>query len=366
MKVSRIIYPVGQGGMHFEHFSDGTNEFCILYDCGGSTKSTIEKRIDHLLHSVRGNHINAVFISHFHNDHINGLQYLLSNAKVDYLIIPQLTKAQMAEAILYNSIHRSDRSVNDFLLQLFKTDNSLGDTIIVRVPPTDSQHLTINDSITRLEPKAKIGNPIVLSPDFTTEWLFIPYNPIVPETEFVDELKKILGVAELHLDDLPIILRTDEAKLDEIKRLYEKEFIRKHNSYSMALYSGNNNGTVSRCYTPTPYLYHPSILDMCIPFWSANAVYTGDMESASVQGMISYYGDLWKTIGSVQVPHHGSSDNFSDLLYHYPVRGIISVGNNNSFHHPGISTLIGMEHNYCQPVLVTEDLSTMRTYCYDV
>lgn len=363
MKVTRIIYPVGQGGMHYEHFSDGTNEFCILYDCGGSTKSIIEKRIDHLLHSVKDSHINAVFISHFHKDHINGLQYLLDNAKVDYLIIPQLTDEQMAEAILYNSFQRSGRSVNDFLAQLFKADNNLKDTIIIEIPKANGRPLTINDSITRLDPHVKIGSPIVFSPDFTIEWLFIPYNPIVPDTGFFGELKKILGVTDLHLEDLPKLLKANRAKLGEIKALYDKRFNEKHNPYSMALYSGNKDGFVSRCYTYTPCLYYPS---MHKPFWSANAVYTGDMEAASVQGMITYYGTLWKTIGSIQVPHHGSFDNFTDLLYHFPVRGFISVGNNNSYHHPGISTLTGMERNYCQPVLVTEELSTMRTYCYEV
>lgn len=365
MKVSRIIYPVGQGGMHYEHFSDGTNEFCILYDCGGSTKSIIEKRIDHLLHSVTGSHINAVFISHFHNDHINGLQYLLSKAKVDYLIIPQLTEEQMAEAILYNSIHRSSRSANGFLVSLFAAENNLEDTIIIRIPPTDDP-LYINDSITQLGQSSTIKSKKVFSPYFTTDWLFIPYYPIVPKIGFIGELKKILGVTDLHLTDLPKLLKANSAKLGEIKILYEKEFKRKHNSYSMALYSGNKNGAVSSCYTPTPYLFNPSIFDLSIPFWSANAVYTGDMEAASVQGMATYYGALWKTIGSIQVPHHGSFENYTDLLYHFPIRGFISVGNNNSFHHPGISTLTGMERNYCQPVLVTEELSTMRTYCYDV
>lgn len=365
MKVSRIIYPVGQGGMHYEHFSDGTNEFCILYDCGGSTKSIIEKRIDHLLHSVTGGHINAVFISHFHNDHINGLQYLLSKAKVDYLIIPQLTEELMAEAILYNSIHRSSHSANGFLVSLFAAENNLEDTIIIRIPPTDDP-LYINDSITQLGQSSTIKSKKVFSPYFTTDWLFIPYNPIVPKIGFIGELKKILGVTDLNLTDLPRLLKANSAKLGEIKRLYEKKFNGKHNSYSMALYSGNKNGAVSRCYTPTPYLYHRSILDYSMPFRSANAAYTGDMEAASVQGMATYYGTLWETIGSIQVPHHGSFDNYTDLLYHFPVRGFISVGNNNSFHHPGISTLTGMERNYCQPVLVTEELSTVRTYCYEV
>lgn len=368
MKVSRIVYPVGQGGMHYEHFSDGTNEFCILYDCGGSTKSIIEKRLDHLLHSVKvkDNHINVVFISHFHDDHINGLQYLLSKAKVDYLIIPQLTDEQMAEAILYNSFHRSGRSINGFLGQLFAAGNNLENTIIVRIPQTDRSPIAINDAIVQFGQPFTIKGNIVFSPDFTTDWLFIPYNPMVPDIGFVAKLEAILGVANLNMADLPKLLTANSAKLGVIKGLYEKEFNGKHNSYSMALYSGNRDGASSRCYTPTPYLCHPSILELCRPFCSANAVYTGDMDAASVKGMITYYDKLWETVGSIQVPHHGSFGNFTDILYHFPVRGFISVGNNNTYHHPSISTLIGMEQNYCQPVLVTEELSTMRTYCYEV
>lgn len=366
MKVTRIIYPVGQGGMHFEHFSDGTNEFSILYDCGGSPGNVLKKRIEHLIHSVKDCHINVVFISHFHNDHINGLQYLLDNAKVDYLIIPQLTEDQKAEAILYNSFQRSGHSANDFLAQLFKADNNLKGTKIIEIPKAEDRSLAINDSITRLEPNAKIGSQTVFPLDFSTEWLFIPYNPKVLGVGIIDDLKNILGVTELHSYDLPKLLKTNRTKLAEIKQLYAQKFNGKHNSYSMALYSGNRSGATTRCFNPIPYIYHPSVLDVLIPFTSANAVYTGDMEAASVQGMIRYYGDLWQTIGSIQVPHHGSFDNFTDLLYHFPVRGFISVGNNNSFHHPSVSTLTGMERNYCQPVLVTEGLSTMRTYCYEV
>ena len=91
MEVTRIIHPVGQGGFYTETLSNGNQEATFVYDCGGfdKEKKKMTDYLDSFLHSENAiknpgdsgkKKIEAVFISHFHADHINGLQYLLDKA----------------------------------------------------------------------------------------------------------------------------------------------------------------------------------------------------------------------------------------------------------------------------------------------
>ena len=74
----RTFHPIGQGAFYTEEF----NNFTAVYDCGSETDLPL------LHHEIRETfsahqHINALFISHFDNDHINGLEYLLNYCRVE-------------------------------------------------------------------------------------------------------------------------------------------------------------------------------------------------------------------------------------------------------------------------------------------
>ena len=63
----RSFLPVGQGAFYTEQFDCGVN---VVYDCGSSTsRSAIEKQIACTFESREK--IQAVFISHLHEDHIH-------------------------------------------------------------------------------------------------------------------------------------------------------------------------------------------------------------------------------------------------------------------------------------------------------
>lgn len=73
----RVIFPIGHGGMAFEQVEN----YSILYDCGSSSSpARIEMYID-MLKNQGIQHIDYLFISHFDQDHVNGLNALL-NSKI--------------------------------------------------------------------------------------------------------------------------------------------------------------------------------------------------------------------------------------------------------------------------------------------
>ena len=87
MIMLRSFLPVGQGSFCLEQFKNGENKINIVYDCGTSTKSfDINKEIR--ANFDKGEDILIVFISHLHEDHVNGLEYLLNYCNVKNIIFP--------------------------------------------------------------------------------------------------------------------------------------------------------------------------------------------------------------------------------------------------------------------------------------
>ena len=87
VQVQRIFYPVGHGAFYVETFHDCKGKFfTFVYDCGSSNKNLIKKCIEDAVNKGDFIKINALFISHFDEDHVNGLEYLQtymdSNTKV--------------------------------------------------------------------------------------------------------------------------------------------------------------------------------------------------------------------------------------------------------------------------------------------
>ena len=87
----RFIFPVGQGGFAGENIGN----FTVVFDCGSvSSTSMVESCIDRVCRDV--NQVDLLFVSHFDNDHVNGIHYLLSYVKVKKAVvswIPQELKA---------------------------------------------------------------------------------------------------------------------------------------------------------------------------------------------------------------------------------------------------------------------------------
>lgn len=86
----RSFLPVGQGAFYCERFRDLLEDKSInmVYDCGSSNgKVVIEREIAKSFR--KGETIHALFISHFHDDHINGIPFLMKHCNVENIYICQ-------------------------------------------------------------------------------------------------------------------------------------------------------------------------------------------------------------------------------------------------------------------------------------
>lgn len=383
MELTRIIHPVGQGGFYSETLKYGSDEINVIYDCGGNDKTAMTYYLDNY-YPNKTRAIDAVFISHLHDDHINGLEHLLKNYNVKYLFLPQMTSDEQLEVLLFNSIvNGSGVNANYlFLLDLMNNDDSLRqrETKIIRVQRNTGEgeglNMEIDDNNSYEISGYQINNNVIKSGSkihFNKKWFYIPYNPplkIRKNIGFFDFFKRELNLVNFELEELPNVIYN--VGIDTCKKVYEKYFDKNHNAYSMVLFSGTVRFR--------PYLH---CCDECIWFHrkiicphhrlmykkngfcgSPNCLYTGDFDIEKFDRMQSFYKPFWETIGSIQVPHHGSRNNYSPELYEYAHRGFISVGERNKYHHPNVDTLIGIQGMDCNPVIVTESLSTMKMYHY--
>lgn len=393
MELTRVIHPIGQGGFYTETFKDdvGKEVFNVVYDCGSETgkpyeiNSYLEKYYpDFTKHPKK--QINAVFISHLHNDHINGLECLLGNTNVKYLFLPQLTEEIILESLLYNAYLNkgSWNSTNNLILDLygFGNDENLKnkETRIIKIKIDSENNDNSESEVTDFDSlKQESYNSGTVFMYGRCRWLYIPINsqPNIPKKNnvcFYDFFKQEVN-------------NGTDFSLTEIKGIFERNkqtcidaytnYFSGHNSYSMTLFSGTDE-------------YEPHIFDMCRKrdkcrcchhckdfafhnHFPANFLYTGDFEPNKTNLQVlkdtllnkkKGFPYLWDTVSGIQVPHHGSRNNFNCELYDYPCVGYISAGSRNRHKHPNVDTLVNIQKERCWPIVVSEDPSSMQVEVY--
>ena len=388
MELTRVIHPIGQGGFYTETFKDNDEEvFNVVYDCGSETgkpyeiNSYLEKYYpDSTKHPKK--EIDAIFVSHLHNDHINGLDWLLKNTNVKYLFLPQLTEEIILESLLYNAYLNkgSWNSTNDLILYLYASGNDtnrIGETRIIKIDSENNDNSETNViDFANLKQGGLYNSGTVFR---YGRWLYIPINsqPNIPKKNnvcFYDFFKQEVN-------------NGTDFSLTEIKGIFERNkqtcidaytnYFSGHNSYSMTLFSGTDE-------------YEPHIFDMCRKrdkcrcchhckdfafhnHFPANFLYTGDFEPNKTNLQVlkdtllnkkTGFPYLWDTVSGIQVPHHGSRNNFNCELYDYPCVGYISAGSRNRHKHPNVDTLVNIQKERCWPIVVSEDPSSMQVEVY--
>lgn len=368
MDVIRTIHPVGQGGFYTETFIEGNDKHTVVYDCGGSSQAAMEKYLKKYLHNNDAGgkmKIDAVFISHLHADHVNGLGYLLKNADVKYLILPQLTEAMKLEALVFNRVYsKSGKQINSLVMDLYGENDHYGTTKIIKVDFAASEErfsFEQEGDEVDLSEEVKV-NSVKSKTIFRSKarpfWVYLPYNPPANRKQkykdFIQAIQLFVGSS---IEDASRLINTH---IEACKAIYEKCFGTDHNGYSMTLFSGFDRKS-NYCRVVFPCREFGD----CWRYHKPDCLYTGDFEPDSfISDLKCYYDTLWRRIGSIQVPHHGSRLNYHPDLYDVQRLAFLSVGEKNSHDHPSIDTLINIRSQGCVPIVVTDMMSSIRLFPY--
>ena len=86
IELSFTFHNVGQGLFYLGSIGN----FKLIYNVRTQNETLVNLAIERQLHSWKGKKINLLIISHLHEDHANGVPYLLENVDVDSVILPYL------------------------------------------------------------------------------------------------------------------------------------------------------------------------------------------------------------------------------------------------------------------------------------
>ena len=112
-----VQYPVGQGGFFCGTLNrgSGTKDFRWVYDCGSdrSCKDELEREINKIPSQYK---IDTLYISHFDEDHVSGVEHLVNRCGVKKFVIPHLNQYEKVHTLLHYFETTEARS--DFIREL--------------------------------------------------------------------------------------------------------------------------------------------------------------------------------------------------------------------------------------------------------
>ena len=401
----RTFYPVGQGAFYSETHKLGDRTFTMVYDCGSSTlkKNEMVKIIENAFEE--NSIIDVLFISHFHADHVNGIELLAKRCKIKLVILPLITNEEM---VLVNAINLSVYGFDSTrifekpeiffgkgasFIGILQTDEEVpGKSEHVslsefnekgreRSEETDSRRegedikvATLDEKITERKPSGTrfyISNAVVqvgvTNEDLTDCWCFIPFNYRADERteKFEDALLKCgLTIKDVATKIAKGCLGED---IKKVRKTY-KAVCGGLNDGSMILYSGKEKKDIIYTYAPSclrNLLENEKWDFFMLLFWGeakSGCLYLGDINLnrdsivADIKGKLGQYLNF---VGTLQVPHHGSEHNFSaDILLPSMSHAVFSYGKNNSYKHPSVEVLRQVLDKGIFPLLVIEDSSS--------
>lgn len=364
MKMTRTFQPVGQGAFYTEQFcKDDGGSFNIVYDCGSDSLDyeSLSKVIQNSF--AKGTVIDAVFISHFDNDHVNGLPELMKNFWVKKIFLPVVTGAvEIAYWRFKSNVDSSEGKkgiipVADRFLDPGNTDSEkiFRGISLLNIP----EIIRIQQFESDARPDVNVCDNVGLS-----NWQFVPFNfkRFEREADFRAVLQAALEVSssDTMVDDFiskPIVV-FQKIGLDESKkllrninkilrdRLRTKRFRKRFgsiNANSMVLYSGEKDvygqfRLTLRCQCDIERSY------------KAGSLYLGDyaaQDNEAWVNLVSFYKSMkcWDGIGCVQLPHHGSRRDFNSEIGGMDACFAVSFGLGNRHHHPGKDVIVSLLQN---------------------
>lgn len=338
--LTRTFHPVGFGAFYTEkHKSNNGETLTIVYDCGTKAGSNI-KNIIHEAFPEKDTVIDILFISHFHKDHINGIEELMKHCIIKKVVIPYIPEENRLLFVFVEELHA-------FRMLITNTEDYFGPSSeIIRIV---SQH---NERYVDFKKVLYTGKELPLPSGVFSRWHFIPLN--YDYATRIEALKKDLinqGLSYKELTNEDYIRKNYEC----VKRVY-KELKGNQNETSMLLFSFTENPCDVCCRDCR--LSKRRLNCMC----NLNCMYCGDATMKN-NDLIN---DIKKRIGSklnsfhtIQIPHHGSKASFSPVFLQVGSFAVI-CHKSGSPKHPDPSVVHSIvKEKRAIYVSVTEDKNTI-------
>lgn len=364
------FHSVGQGLMHSGIITKGSTrtfkKFSFIYDCGGKfvRNSTGMAEVNGLARRLekrgRKRYLDLLILSHFHNDHINGLEYLLRKVTVGTAVIPYVRREELLLAAI-----RAEGELSDFLIRFYDNPvERLLEAGVQRVIMLTSEEdgaetgpaneeeterladdgLKTEDPIrtvyTKMKETPAVRNSLTLT-SLETDWKFILQNLPV-DWNTIDRFRTFLDDTMSKYDhaDLSSLVANKKFR-DEARLLYEDMFDGDNsiNQTSIVAYHAPGDKIFQPIYFITPVV-HARISSPCS---LAGTLLTGDISLNKETKLDRIDDELGKSysIGVLQVPHHGSRKNISSWWnQHEYIHSVISYGIGNKYSHPDYETIM--------------------------
>lgn len=313
--------------------------FKFIYDCGGNNISGAISQ-----HITKGEVIDMLVISHFDDDHINGLSDLFNKvSKIKRIFIPYYKGIEnylLLMSYIYGNGATFDK-VDEIILvnssEGVEDEQDFNEIITEEVPDINRYNL----------PNVKVG--IIRNKVLSVEkkWIFKFYNARIStdiSTVISDINNLISNNNRKDLEEL-LKLNLNAAKVG-LRTIYS--------NYCSSKYNNSKQNQSSLC------LYHAPMkretcgiqlmLDNGVRFEHYTKIYqfgtmlTGDISLKTKKNPKNYnefkehYKNEIDNIGIFLLPHHGANNNWNSLILEDFMRTLIflnSSGLNNRFKHPG-------------------------------
>ncbi len=380
VEVTRIQYPVGQGCFHvgsieWRRQPEDAN-FHYVYDCGSKNKTALTHSVKAM--AKRLSRIDALFVSHLHEDHVNGLDQLLGAVRVNTVFIPHLSVSATVAGLVADAADTPlSHSLVDASLDPQRWFGERGVSHIVRVRPPPPGKGSVADAGSEGLPPGRepqyaeidwdpreardgdlakgpadlqwmeSGEMLAPGPEAQTlDWVLVPH--VDPElqidlTRFEGEVANVLGLPDLDnltTRQLADALR-DPGQCKSLRGCYIRCFGANHNRVSMSVYSGPNSDPNQQHWSrilplPLHFLFHR----IGVVGW----IGTGDAELKDHQVRGAWersYRKFLPNLSTLLLPHHGSDRNFSPELLKYQDLAccVASAGDPSQYSHPGVEVI---------------------------
>lgn len=401
----RVQHPIGQGFFHTASVDFNGLVIRYVYDCGSNNSDELSERIKAYREETASADI--LFISHFDNDHVSGLDLLLGEVGCDVVVLPYHSSYERVLLAIGGSVDGNlSGSYVEFLSDPVGWLGSRGVKVVVFVGNDDTDlgdpefpdppRKDLPDDWHPREWRLRIGeeaitvraapngpavwrinhsDPLIVNLDGVDQnWCFLTF--VHPERERADVFKRsvqtefpgvfdappsILGtVMTLPLRD---ILR-DDTQRDKLANCYAT-IASDRNYTSMSLYSGPFSELRWFSAEKVTQRGKPREGSCREVGWLG----TGDSQLKVPRRrahFLRHYNRLLPLVRTIALPHHGADRNFDRAIVPQQAERCIVSARSKNVHHPGSnvrSTLAELEKQLLQ---TTEAVETLVSEAFEI